>query len=85
MATKLPHITGMQLFRLLKRGGFVDGRKARHGRSMTKRLPGGTTVVTFVPETRSILPLGALQAILGSKQTKIGRSGFLKLIEEHGI
>ncbi len=64
MAQAIPSISGMQLIRLLKRGGFVDGRKSRHGRTLTKRLPEGITVVTFVPETRADLAPGTLAALL---------------------
>ena len=85
MAQALPSISGMQLIRLLKRGGFVDGRKSRHGRTLTKRLPEGITVVTFVPETRADLAPGTLAAILGPRQTRLGRRGLLALIREHGL
>ena len=85
MAQALPSITGMKLIRLLRRGGFVEGRKSRHGRTLTKRLPEGITVVTFVPETRADLPPGTLAHILGPKQTRLGRSGLLALISEHGL
>lgn len=85
MARALPQITGRKLIRLLKKGGFVDGRKSRHGRTLTKRSPDGITLVTFVPETRADLPAGTLAAILGLKQTQLGRQGLLDLIREHGL
>ena len=86
MARTLPNVTGRQLIRLLKRGGFVDGRKTRHGRSLVMWLPDeGITVVTVVPETRAPLPAGTLAAILGPKQTRLGRAGLLNLIQEHGL
>ena len=85
MVQALPSITGMQLIRLLKRGGFVERRKARHGLALSKRLPDESTVVTVVPQTLAALPSATLHAILGPKQTKLGRQGLLALIQQHGL
>jgi len=38
-----------------------------------------------VPDTRASLPLGTLMAILGAKQTGIGKKGFADLIDKYGI
>ncbi len=48
--TSIPAITGKQLIRLLKKGGWVVRRKARHGISLTKST-GDRTLVTIVPDT----------------------------------
>lgn len=79
MSSDLPAITGYQLIRLLEKSGWITGRKANHGRTMTK-LIGDRTRVTFIPETKGSLPSGTLMAILGLKQTGIGKEGLVKLI-----
>jgi predicted RNA binding protein YcfA (HicA-like mRNA interferase family) len=81
MHSDLPAITGKQLIRLLEGNGWLAGRKANHGRTMTKRI-GNRTRVTFIPETKAPLPKGTLMSILGSKQTAIGREGLIKLIKK---
>jgi predicted RNA binding protein YcfA (HicA-like mRNA interferase family) len=81
----LPAITGRQLIRLLKLDGWEEGRRVNHGRSLHKVFPDGIARVTIVPDKRSPLPTGTLGAILGPKQTGIGRDGLAALIREHGI
>jgi predicted RNA binding protein YcfA (HicA-like mRNA interferase family) len=81
----LPAITGKQLIRLLRLDGWQVARKANHGQSLTKVFPDGTTRVTVVPDKRSVLPPGTLGAILGPKQTGLGRSGLNRLIDLHGL
>lgn len=71
MNCELPAITGLQLIKLLQKDGWKPGRKARHGRCLTKKMTSGETKVTFIPETRASLPDGTLSAILGQKQTGI--------------
>jgi predicted RNA binding protein YcfA (HicA-like mRNA interferase family) len=81
MPSKLPAVTGYQLIAHLEKGGWTTGRKANHGRTMTKS-DGGCIRVTFIPETRASLPKGTLGAILGPKQTGIGKEGLQKLIRK---
>jgi predicted RNA binding protein YcfA (HicA-like mRNA interferase family) len=81
----IPAISGYQLIKLLCRDGWVPGRKATHGRCLTKKLPNGRTLVTFVPETTASLPEGTLHAILSSKQTQIGKAGLVRLLNKYGI
>jgi len=69
MSSNLPAITGYQLIAYLEKGGWATGRKANHGRTMTKS-DGTRTRVTFIPETRASLPKGTLSAILGSYDSK---------------
>ena len=76
--------SGKQLISLLQIAGWTIGRRSRHGITLTK-LFSDHTKVTFVPDTRSILPIGTLMAILGPKQTGIGRKGLNELVEKHGI
>lgn len=84
MCAKAPALTGKQPIRLLKKDGWVVGRKARHGLSMTKSF-GDHTKVTIIPDTSASLDEGTLGAILGVKQTCLGKSGLLKLISKYGI
>ena len=85
MQADIPAITGKELIRLFKKGGFKNGRNSKHGRTMTKHIITCRTRVTFIPETRASLDRGTLMAILGPKQTKLGRRGLLELIAEYGI
>ena len=77
-------LSGKKLINLLRKDGWTIGRRARHGITLTKSF-GDHTKVTFVPDTRVSLPIGTLMAILGAKQTGIGRKGLNKLISRYGI
>ncbi len=79
MYTVIPAISGKQLIKLLKKDGWVEGRRTKHGIALTKPI-GGRTKVTIIPDTRVPLPGGTLQAILGTKQTGIGKKGLLELL-----
>ncbi len=79
MYTVVPAISGKQLIRLLKKDGWVEGRRTKHGIALTKPI-GERTKVTIIPDTRAPLPEGTLQAILGIKQTGIGKRGLLELL-----
>lgn len=80
----LPAITGNELIKLLAKDGWQEGRKANHGRSMTKKSS-DRVLVTIIPMSNESLPTGTLSAILSSKQTRIGRKGLLALIEKYGL
>ena len=84
MYTKLPAITGKQLIELLQKDGWVIGRKATHGISLTKPF-GNRTRVTVVPDYRVSLDTGTLSAILGVKQTGLGKKGLLDLVNKYGL
>ena len=77
-------VTGRQLIRLLRRDGWEEVGRARHGIAFAKTVDGRKRV-TVVPDKRSALPIGTLNAILGPKQTGIGREGLEQLIAEHGL
>jgi predicted RNA binding protein YcfA (HicA-like mRNA interferase family) len=83
ITAKLPALSGKQLIRLLKKDGWQKGRQATHGRTMTKHI-GDKTRVTFIPAKGSSLPEGTLNAILGDKQTGIGKDGLLELLKRFG-
>jgi len=82
--TQIPVITGRQLIKLLKKDGWVIGRKANHGRTLSKDL-GARKVITFVPEKSSTLPAVTLSQILGTKQTGLGKKGLLNLLNKYGL
>ena len=69
---------------ILRKDDWEFSRKANHGRALTKKV-NDRTLVTIVPETRDSLPDGTLNAILSEKQTRLGRSGLLELINKYGI
>lgn len=77
-------ITGYQLIKLLRNDGWQYARKAPHGRCLWKKLNSHKRV-TFVPETRKSLDAGTLAAILGPKQTRIGKHGLRELIRKYGL
>jgi len=80
----LPAITGKQIIKLLKADGWVEGRKARYGITLTKKY-GNTTRVTFIPDKKASLPNGTLHAILGPLQTQPGNKGLEELIKKYGL
>jgi len=82
--TNLPALTGRQLIKLLRKDGWVTGRKSRHGRTLTKKF-GAAVRVTFVPEKSSPLPDGTLSQIMGVKQTGLGKAGLLALLNRYGL
>jgi hypothetical protein len=71
--------------RLLRLDGWEAGRKSTHGVVHTKQFDDGRTRVTVVPDKRRPLAPGTLLAILGDRQTGIGRQGLLNLIDKHGL
>ncbi|MCK4373877.1 MAG: hypothetical protein KAX19_01070 [Candidatus Brocadiae bacterium] len=82
--TSLPAITGNQLIKLLKKDGWVEQRRARHGMALVKAKR-GRLVTTIVPMRKKSLPSSLLSDILGPQQTGIGRRGLQALIQKHGI
>ena len=84
MYTKLPALSGRQLLKLLQKDGWTIARRARHGVSLTKRFDDRTRV-TVVPTSRANLDEGTLSAILGPKQTSIGKKGLLEILNKHGF
>ena len=85
MSTKTPTITGLQLIRLLELDDWIRREKqTEHGVFFHKRV-GGAFLSTTIPPKNDPIPDGTLSAILGSKQTKLGKDGLRDLIEKHGI
>lgn len=84
MCAKGSTITGRQLIGLLEKDGWIVNRSTRHGVAMTKSFS-DRTKVTIIPNTRAPLDDGTLGAILGVKQTGIGKAGLRKLMDEHNL
>lgn len=81
---KLPRIRGKDFIKLAAKDGWVPGRRAKHGVTLTKKFPDRTRV-TFIPDTRSELDEGTLSAIIGPKQMGIGKQGLWELIDKYGL
>ena len=85
MANELPAITGEQLLKLLLADGWeVHGRRT-HGVAVVKRNPGGIPRRTIIPLKKRPLANTTLGAILGPKQSGIGRTGLVELIARYGL
>ncbi len=68
--------------RLLERDGWTRGRRANHGIFFYKQFHGENRPrTTVIPDKSEVLPNGTLGAILGPKQTGIGRVGLQGLID----
>jgi predicted RNA binding protein YcfA (HicA-like mRNA interferase family) len=80
----LPAISGKQLIKVLTSAGWKVGLRTTHGVSLTKSVS-DRTLVTAIPDTSEALPEGTLGAILGVKQTKLGKRGLLELVNAHGL
>jgi predicted RNA binding protein YcfA (HicA-like mRNA interferase family) len=82
--TEIPAISGEQLLKLLEKDSWELGRKTTHGISIKKYIKGHWKVA-IIPKTGASLPIGTLSAILGSKQTGIGKKGLLELLNKYGL
>ena len=82
--TRIPALSGKQLISLLQNDGWNIHGRTRHGVSL-KKIVNQLTIVTIVPDSRASLPEGTLNAILGVKQTGIGKSGLLVIINKYGL
>jgi len=80
----LPAVTGNQLIKLLLKDGWEKAGQNEHVVSLRKKYPDRTRVTVIQP-TNDSLPPGTLAAILGPKQTAIGRAGLENLIDSFGL
>lgn len=86
MADTLPAVTGRQLIRLFRCDGWEEkSKRTREGIFFFKRFPDGTVRRTVIPPKRRPLTPGLLSAILGPKQSGIGRDGLAAMIERYGL
>ncbi len=79
MAGGIPAISGPEFMKLLEDDGWTRGRECTHGVSYSKGIDGRVRV-TIIPTDKRPLPKGMLHAILGSKQTGLGRAGLRRLL-----
>ena len=80
----VPAISGPQLMELLELDGWTRGRRANYGVFFSKQFPGEHLPrSTVVPDRPRSLPAGTLGAILGVKQTGLGRDGLQDLIARY--
>lgn len=82
--TRIPTLSGKKLIELLKKNGWSIRRQATHGVAMSKQFSDRTRV-TVVPTSNAPLDDGTLAAILGPKQTNIGKKGLLGLVNKYGV
>ncbi len=71
---------------LLERDGWERRGRRTHGVFFSRHFPGERIPrTTVIPDKSDDLPAGTLGAILGVKQTGIGRGGLQDLIEKYGL
>jgi len=83
MSGGLPAISGAKLAALLEKDGWQFVRDSTHGAAYTKTFADGPRIAT-VQTRRKSLARGTLAAILGPKQTGLGRRGLERLLRRHG-
>src|SRR5262249_25769674 len=79
--TAVPPLTGKQLLRLLRHDGWAAAGKAPYGArriALTKKV-GQRTMIAVLAAKRDVIPETALTAILGPKQSGLGKPGLAKL------
>lgn len=79
MSGGLPAINGTRLIGLLEGTGWEITGRCLHGVTLKKFVAGELRITTIPTKSRS-LPSGTLAAILGSRQTGLGRAGLLRLL-----
>ena len=82
MADALPAISGHDLISLLLKDGWVEKRRNDHAVILRKRFSDRTRV-TIVQDISESLKAGTLSAILGTKQTNIGKDGLRELLTKY--
>lgn len=85
MSASLPAITGDQLVTLLEKDGWSNEGKTTHGISMQKLVDGRHRVVIIPCKKSRSIPTKTLHDMLGMKQSGIGRSGLVDLIDKYGL
>lgn len=80
----IPALSSRQFIRLLKKDGWKEHGRSKHGLSLVKKFD-DMTKVAIVPENRDTLVPKTLGAILSVKQTGIGRGGLKEMIKKYGL
>lgn len=77
-------VTGKELIRLLELDDWTRGGRRNHGVFFSKEFPNERYPRhTVVPDKSDDLPTGTLGAILGPKQTGLGRAGLQDIIDRN--
>lgn len=64
--------------------GWTRRGQSTHGMFFYKQFPGESRPrSTVIPNKADDLPSGTLAAILGVKQTRLGRAGLQQIVEKH--
>ena len=82
MGGGIPAVTGEYLIELLKFDGWEDCGKSTHGVTLKKFID-GHYIITTIPTKKGSMPDGTLGAILGVKQTRLGKTGLADLINRY--
>ncbi len=79
MGGGLPAISGPRLIAILERDHWQICGRSTHGITLKKAF-GQEVRITTIPTKSRSLPSGTLAAILGPRQTGLGRTGLLRLL-----
>jgi hypothetical protein len=85
MPEAIPPVTGKQLIWLFRQAGWDEVRRSKEGIMFAKRFPDGRFASTVISPTRRPLTPGTLGAIIGPRQSGIGRDGLAAWIEPYGL
>lgn len=85
MAEELPAISGRQLERLFRLDGWKQKRRAKEGTFFAKRDANGVVRHTVITTKKRPLAPGTLAAMLGPKQSNVGRDGLREMIDCYGL
>ena len=78
-------ISGRGLADLLRKDGWNEGRRTRHGILFRKQFPSEPAArYTVIPDKADDLNPKTLGAILSVSQTGLGSGGLQELIEQYG-
>lgn len=78
-------ISGRGLANLLRKDGWNEGRRTRHGIAFSKQFPDEASPrYTIVPDRSSDLNPKTLGAILSVSQTGLSTNGLQELIDRYG-
>jgi predicted RNA binding protein YcfA (HicA-like mRNA interferase family) len=85
VAEDLPAITGKQLERLFRLDGWEPKRRAQEETFFAKKDAAGVVRHTVITTKNRPLASGTLTAMLGPKQSNVGRDGLREMIRRHGL
>ncbi len=80
MSGGVPAISGRELAKLLAKDGWQLDCQSTHGLTY-KKIVNGELLITTIPNKSRSLCAGTLAQILGPRQTRLGRAGLLRLLQ----